>query len=343
LNQQFLLTSSGCRGRHRTHAGIALVLVLWVLSLLTVMALSLTMTQRSQSALVRNQLDSARFRAMAEGAVNLAVLNLISDPRLSVGATEVCLPDGSPHLVELGGERIEVRIFNEASRIDLNSITPSQLRRLLELAGAEPDQADAIADAVADWRDCDDLTSLNGAEDDTYAAEGYGYGAADQDFESLEELQLVHGMTPELFAKLAPELRVGGSGGGRQSLGPVFGASSRGGRSTPFDARFASPMVLAAMEDITLEEAELRVIEREQPVVPGAEQPAAVERGGPDYRIRVTLWQGERAARARETLVRTEARGSPGFEVLAQREGLAVTSAPLGDDGDARAAADALF
>ena len=60
--------------------GIALVLVLWIISLLTVMALGLTTTQRTESALTQNQLDGARFRAMAEAAINLTVLNLLSTP-----------------------------------------------------------------------------------------------------------------------------------------------------------------------------------------------------------------------------------------------------------------------
>jgi Tfp pilus assembly protein PilX len=48
-------------GRSRRAHGIALVLVMWVLALLTVMALGLTTTQRTQAALTANQVDAARF------------------------------------------------------------------------------------------------------------------------------------------------------------------------------------------------------------------------------------------------------------------------------------------
>lgn len=309
----------------RVQRGIALVLVLWVLSLLTIMALGLTMTQRSQSALTQNQIDSARFRALADGAVNLAILNLMSDPIESVPAEEVWLPDGSPYSVQFGAEDVEIRIYNESSRIDLNSIERAQLVDLLELAGAPAEQLDALADAIVDWRDADQFTALNGAEDDTYQAEGFGYGAADQPFESVDELLQVRGMTPALFQSLEPDLRVGGgSGAARIPVGPVFGGSSSTARSAAFDPQFASARALAVMQDMPLEDAELLVAERNQPVVPGADGPRVANRGGPEYRIRVTVRRGDSFQRALEVLVRVAPRGNPPFEVLWRREGLSV-------------------
>ncbi|MBK5971211.1 Type II secretory pathway, component PulK [Thiorhodovibrio litoralis] len=305
---------------HRCQSGIALVLVLWVLSLLTIMALSLTMTQRSQQALVRNEIDGARFRAMADGAVSLAMANLMSQPEFAA-PEEVWLPNGSAHRVLLDGFEISIRIFNQASRIDLNSVAGEQLRTLLELAGAEPDQLDALVGAIGDWRDRDQLPGLNGAEDDVYESEGYGYGAADQPFESVEELLQVRGMTFALYQALEPDLRIGGGQRTRAPRGPVFGGSSTSG-SARFEPRFASARALAAMQNISLEDAQALVDERDEPTVPDAVAAPAPDRGGPEYLIRVTASRGEYSGRMLEALVEATPSGPSAFEVLWRRESL---------------------
>ncbi|HEX2201008.1 MAG TPA: hypothetical protein VHH93_03210, partial [Gammaproteobacteria bacterium] len=49
---------------------------------------------------------------------------------------------------------------------------------------------------------------LQGAEDEDYQAANLPYGAKDHDFNCVEELQQVLGMTPALYRKLAPLLTV---------------------------------------------------------------------------------------------------------------------------------------
>ena len=66
-----------------------------------------------------------------------------------------------------------------------------------------------LAAAILDWRDPDSLTQAEGgAEDGDYSSAGLPYGAKDAPFETVAEVQLVLGMTPELFEKLAPHLTV---------------------------------------------------------------------------------------------------------------------------------------
>ena len=287
--------------------GIALVLVLWVIALLTVMALGLTTAQRTESALTRNQLDGARFRAMAEAAINLTVLNLLSTPMDVAEPESVWVPDGVPRPLAFDGRQLTVTLFNEASRLDLNTATRDQLATLIELAqgdaGLDANQRDALADAIIDWRDADDLTQLNGAEDGEYEAAGFPYGARDGPFESVEELREVLGMTRALYQRLAPDLSV----------------DNRTGR---VDQRFASAAVLAALQGLSLEDAQRYVEERAAPVVPGAEQAAPVDRGGPLYRIRVTLADEAGAGRSMEALVEVQRGRTPPFEVRWRRYGL---------------------
>ncbi|WP_200279760.1 general secretion pathway protein GspK [Rhabdochromatium marinum] len=286
------------------------------------------MTQRSQNALTQNQLDNARFRALADGAVHLAVFNLLSQPIQFAEAEWLWLPDGAAHNIQLGGRDIEVCIFNEASRIDLNQISGDQFTTLLELADAPPEDVDTLVGAVLDWRDTDQFTSLNGAEDDDYRADGYSYGAADQNFESLDELLQVRGMTQTLFRELEPDLRVGvGGGSGGRSSGPVFGGSNPdSGRSVAFAPQFASARALAAMKNLAIEDAELLVAERNQAQIPGAKRSQTSDRGGPFYRIRVTSLSDDGFGRVIETLARVALRDTPPFDIIWRREALMVVT-----------------
>jgi general secretion pathway protein K len=79
---------------------------------------------------------------------------------------------------------------------------------MFRAAGADDDRASALASAVLDWRDGDELLSVNGAEAKDYAAAGLKYGPANKLFESVDELRFVFGVTPALFGCLRGEVTV---------------------------------------------------------------------------------------------------------------------------------------
>jgi len=268
----------------RAQGGIALMLVLWVLTLLTVMALALTTTQRTETALAETAIHAARFRASADAAIAYSVLRL-TQPVVEEGDAETAWrPDGRFHLWRFAGASLRIRIRDEAALVDLNQASDGLLANLLRLLGLAPEAADALAAAMLDWRDEDDLALFGGAEDADYRNAGYPLGAADQPFRSIEELGLVFGMTPEIYRRLAPEL------------------SLDSGQPEPRQT-FASPLVLAALQGLSLEQAEEQVAAREQGLFEQAQPVAAFERGGPLYRIEVSLLEQGRPSASMEALV----------------------------------------
>ena len=66
----------------------------------------------------------------------------------------------------------------------------------------------ALVDSVQDWRDADKLRRLHGAEEAEYMAAGKSYAPSNAPFETVDELQRVLGMTPELFRLVEPALTV---------------------------------------------------------------------------------------------------------------------------------------
>jgi general secretion pathway protein K len=204
-------------GDARGQSGIALVVVMWALLLLATIAAAVTAVHRTESALSGNLLDQVRGRALAEAGVYYAIGRLLSDDTLP--EPERFPVDGSLQGWAFEGLELRISVSGESGRVDLNAAQPELLKRLLEAAGTDPEQADALTGAILDWRDTDSDAQVNGAEDPDYRAAGMLYGAKDQPFSSVEELRQVLGMTPELYRTLAPALTVYSR---RSKVNPIF-------------------------------------------------------------------------------------------------------------------------
>ena len=187
-------------GRSR---GVALIAVLWALTFLSLAAASFTVTVRSESHVARNLEENARARALADAGIAIGILAMMDrNPEARWPA------DGSPHVFRFAGGEVSVSVRDESGKIDLNRAPDALLKGLLVVLGLAPEEAGPLVDAIIDFRDPDQLTRLNGAEDSDYARAGLPYGAKDRRFEAIEELQRVLGMTPLLYARMAPFVTV---------------------------------------------------------------------------------------------------------------------------------------
>ena len=113
----------------------------------------------------------------------------------------------------LDGGALQGQVIDLQGRFNLNNLSGSdaeaaqeQLQRLVELVG-DTDQVTArtIAASVRDWIDADINPTLpDGAEDDYYLGLSPAYRVANTQMSSASELRMVKGMTPALYAALAP-------------------------------------------------------------------------------------------------------------------------------------------
>ena len=185
--------------------GIALVAALWLTVLLTVIASGFAFSMRGEALAARNALSIAIARAAADGAVERTVFEL-SRPRNIVGAWT---PDGATRQWQDGDVSLAVVAIDETSRIDLNMATEPLLKGLFQnVGGLDADAAQRLVEAVADWKDADELRRPNGAEAPDYRAAGLKYMPSNASFENVGELRRVLGMTAELYARVAPSLTV---------------------------------------------------------------------------------------------------------------------------------------
>lgn len=183
--------------------GVAFIIVIWLLALLTILLGAFALISRTEGMQARHMYDATVARYAAEAGINQAAYFLsVPDQELR------WIPDGREYQVVFDEFDIRVKVTDESGLIDLNAADIGTLTELFAGIGVEQDQADALAAAIQDWRDADDLVSPNGAEDAEYAAAGYSWGPRNAPFDLVSELLQVLGMTPDIYRQVERSLTV---------------------------------------------------------------------------------------------------------------------------------------
>jgi general secretion pathway protein K len=174
-----------------------LVIVLWIITLLAVMAGAFAYSMRVETRLATSAVERAQTRTLAEAGVAYALAW-----QLDTDAQKQWSPNGDPRDWTFGGGRLRIEVTNASGLVDLNSAGPELLKALLAGAGVDAGDQDRVAGAIQDWRDRDDQSLPHGAESADYRAAERS-GPKNAPFESVEELGQVLGMTRELHERLA--------------------------------------------------------------------------------------------------------------------------------------------
>ena len=184
--------------------GVALLIVLWVLTILLVIVFSFSFMTRTE------MLSTASFRSglerkfIAEGVMERAIMELFyrntyKNQTIELEGREVWQVDGTPYTGQLGNGTYTVSIIDESGKVDINAASDVVLKNLLVNIGVPEEEADTIVDSMMDWKDSDDLHRLHGAENDYYMSLQNPYKAKNARFDSLEELLLVKGVTADIL------------------------------------------------------------------------------------------------------------------------------------------------
>ncbi|MCG7942028.1 MAG: type II secretion system protein GspK [Candidatus Thiodiazotropha taylori] len=183
-------------GRNR---GVALILVLWMVALLTIIAASFSTQSKVESRLAGNSKAALQAKLLAESGFSRAVMEL-----MVISPQQRWNFNGQLYPLQTAQGELEVSIRNASGLLDLNKASSDQLNRLFVLISDDPEERNALVDRLHDWRDADDLRRLNGAEDKDYRAAGYDYATAGKDLTSLEELAYVMGFDAARVNRLRP-------------------------------------------------------------------------------------------------------------------------------------------
>ncbi len=184
--------------------GVILIALLWILTVLTVIAMSFSRESYVEVAASRNALDLSEGYYIARAGMAYTIYQLLQKrftPQLKQLAVEE-----APDPIELGrvvgtfgdGE-YDIDIQDESAKINVNFATEENLRALMQAIGIEQKDADVIVDSILDWRDVDNLPHLNGAEDSYYQSLNPPYKAKNGRIETVEEMLLIRGITRNYF------------------------------------------------------------------------------------------------------------------------------------------------
>lgn len=160
----------------RRQRGVALLLVLWVLALLSALLAGLVGWVHLQNRQALWQRQHTQALLAAEAGLSMAVVaQLQRDPQ------QRWLSDGQAHTLSFNGAQLAVSLRSEQGKLDLNAGSAEQIARLLQASGASAEQARQFSRALAQRR-----------------ADGQA------PLRMIEELRTLPGMSQSLYRRAGP-------------------------------------------------------------------------------------------------------------------------------------------
>jgi general secretion pathway protein K len=158
--------------------GFALVSVLWCIALLSLIAAAMLGSGILAARTSHNAWTRLQAQTALDAGVQRAILALLQ-PGLDADGRVNTVPAN----FSFDGFAMTLSVQDQAGLIDLNLATRKALQSLLQSQGTALDQAASLADAIIAQR-------------------------SSGSFQSVDDLNAVGGMTPEIFAGIAPALTV---------------------------------------------------------------------------------------------------------------------------------------
>jgi len=182
-------------------------MVLWILTFLTIIVLSFSLLVRTEVYSALSFKIETENKYLAEAGMQRGIMEIFynianKSQKVVIEGREVLQTDGREYSGAVGDGNYSFRITDESGKVNINALSDNTriiFYNLLINEGIPGEKADIIADSVMDWKDADELHRLNGAESDYYMSLPAPYKSKNSNFDTLEELLLVKGMTPEIL------------------------------------------------------------------------------------------------------------------------------------------------
>jgi len=215
--------------------GSILIIALWSLCLLATFTVILGYEVRQKLTLVKRLEERDKLRLIAEAAVKKTILQIKTENQNpknyytlndvlsnNIGAfKDIEIGDGKANICynyidEQSGERLtRYGTSDEEGKININKIDLAVLERLFIIGvGLDQIEAQELAASIIDWRDSDSELSIpsGSAESQYYRNLEYPCEAKNAEFEVLDELLLVKGITQDIFEKIKNYITIYGEG-----------------------------------------------------------------------------------------------------------------------------------
>lgn len=239
INKEIIL--SALRRKLNKRSGIMLLVVLWMLLILSVLAVCLGRNTNIELILTKHAIAQAKAKYYAFAAIEFSKDQIQLDVQDVQTSTfdnlYYCAVPNNPDVLfeslfkrnKIGSgyfsvqyeihDQLEVKpeqyygLVDEDRKINLNSLklnTSRVLKEFLVLKGLDNEIANTVAYSAVDWIDPDTekISEVYGAEDDHYLSLDQPYHCKNLPFDSKEEILLLRGMTAEIFGKIKDRITV---------------------------------------------------------------------------------------------------------------------------------------
>ena len=128
--------------------GVALLMVLWVMAILSVVVLEFSFAMRTEVNITKNFKEELQLYAMTQGGVQRAIAELIyqQDPKVQqlrrTLTTEEIPPekkewvtDGRSYVLPFDQGTCDIKVMSETGKVNINLVSESMLRRIITLLG----------------------------------------------------------------------------------------------------------------------------------------------------------------------------------------------------------------
>jgi general secretion pathway protein K len=213
----------------RRNKGVILVTTLWILTLLTLLALGIGIRVGIDIKMISFFINSYKAHYIAEAGIRKTIFFLEKDSNKNADSLNEIWSSGydsnkeqfvlkdikvgegtftveySPGKDEAGKPVYLYGASDEEGKLNINEMDGDMLSKL-------PGLSVDIASAIIDWRDEDDLANPQGAEKEYYDGLENSYECKNGKFSIPEELMLVKGITPEIYQGIKNTITVYGDG-----------------------------------------------------------------------------------------------------------------------------------
>ncbi len=217
----------------RNRRGAILIIALWVMSFLAVFAAYVGLRVRQRVSLLSKVEMKSQLRFLAESGVRKAIsvikLDFEENQGNLTGAGKKNLFNNPKEFagvkVGIGSYFIEHKIkdqllykthygmTDEERKININRVKPDVLQRLIRITtDLKDDEAENLTESMINWRTLYSTELTGFASDSYYANLKNPYEPKQADFEILDEMLLVKGMTRKIFEQMIPFVTVYGDG-----------------------------------------------------------------------------------------------------------------------------------
>jgi general secretion pathway protein K len=201
----------------RSEPGIALVIVMISIFVLTILAGGFAYSMKVETKLARNANSETEIEWLGRSALEKArwilseQLKITQEPydgldQVWAGGQGGIGTSNSPlSMVQLNlevpGGRADFTILDLERKANINTATEAILQQALMVMGANAGEMTPVVNSILDWIDPDDNVRIQGAETDAYQSyiPNHPYAAKNGPIDDLSELLLVKGVTPELY------------------------------------------------------------------------------------------------------------------------------------------------